>query len=60
MATKPDDLGKQQQVLEGLQKAGTLKKSTVVHVSPADQENAAAVTVRYKLHVIYVGHTRLY
>ena len=42
MSTKPDDLGKQQEVLETLQKAGTLKRSTVVHVSPADQTNVAS------------------
>lgn len=36
MATKPDDHVKQQEVLVGLQKSGTLKKATVVHVSPAD------------------------
>lgn len=37
MATKPDEngIGKQQEVIDGLQKAGTLKRSTVLHVLPS-------------------------
>ncbi len=49
MATKPDQqgIGKQQEVLEELQKAGTLKRSTVVHVSPANNnvESSSQITI---------------
>lgn len=61
MSTKPDDLGKQQEVLETLQKVGTLKKSTVVHVSPANQTNVASKVLPllisillYKKNYIYI------
>lgn len=42
MATpKPDEngIGKQQEVIEGLHKAGTLKRSTVVHVLPSSNSS---------------------
>ena len=41
MASKTANEGMQQEVLEGLQKAGTLKRSTVVHVSPATSKESS-------------------